>query len=392
MSRSPILTRHSEGGAVPGPGELNSTDTAWHYGDPLGEQRAASSGVIIVDRSDRAVIEIAGAERLSWLHTISSQHIADLPDRSSAENLSLDANGRIEEHFVVTDVDGVTWIDTEGPRGEPLLGFLGKMVFWAKAQPAARPDMKAVTLIGPGALDGPVADLLEIGADARIYQAGSLPESHHEDEPLGFWRRMPPFGEHAGLPVVDLLVPEYVLMRWWDTLTEAGARMAGSWAYDALRVAALRPRLGADTDERTIPHEVNWIGGPDELGAVHLDKGCYRGQETVARVHNLGKSPRRLVLLHLDGSSDERPTTGDPVTAGGRTVGRVGTVVDHYEWGPIALALVKRNVGADVELTVGTDATISARIDPDSVREDERVQAGRAAVERLRGGSSTPGA
>ncbi|WP_439031720.1 CAF17-like 4Fe-4S cluster assembly/insertion protein YgfZ [Gordonia terrae] len=388
MSRSPILTRHSDAGAVPGPGDQHSPDTAWHYGDPLGEQRAASGGTIIIDRSDRAVIEIPGAERLSWLHTISSQHITDLPDRSSAENLSLDANGRVEEHFVLTDIDGITWIDTEGSRGEPLLTFLTRMVFWAKAEPAARPDMKVVTLVGPGVLDGPIAELLEIGPETRIYQAGGLPESHHEDEPLGFWRRMPPLGEGRDLPVVDLVVPEYVLTRWWDTLTEAGARMAGSWAYDALRVAARRPRLGVDTDDRTIPHEVDWIGGPDELGAVHLDKGCYRGQETVARVHNLGKSPRRLVLLHLDGSVDERPATGDPVAAGGRTVGRVGTVVDHYEWGPIALALVKRNVGADVELTVGTDAATSARIDPDSIREDDRVQAGRAAVERLRGGST----
>ncbi|MGW8814766.1 CAF17-like 4Fe-4S cluster assembly/insertion protein YgfZ [Gordonia terrae] len=391
MSRSPILTRHSEGGAVPGPGDLHSADTAWHYGDPLGEQRVAAAGVIIVDRSDRAVIEIAGDERLTWLHTITSQHIAALPDRSSAENLSLDANGRVEEHFVLTDIDGVTWLDTEGSRGEPLLGFLSKMVFWAKAEPAARPDMKVVTLVGPGALSGPVADLLEIGADSVVYQAGGLPESHHEDEPLGFWRRMPSLGEHRDLPVVDLIVPEYVLNRWWDTLTEAGARMAGSWAFDALRVAARRPRLGADTDERTIPHEVDWIGGPDELGAVHLDKGCYRGQETVARVHNLGKSPRRLVLLHLDGSSDQRPAPGDPVTAGGRTVGRLGTVVDHHEWGPIALALVKRNVGADVELTVGAESAVSARIDPDSILEDDRVQAGRAAVERLRSGPAAPG-
>jgi folate-binding protein YgfZ len=391
VSRSPILTRHSEGGAVPGPGEFHSSETPWHFGDPLGEQRAAATGVIVVDRSDRAVVEIPGEERLSWLHTISSQHVAALPDRRSAENLSLDANGRVEEHFVLTDIDGVTWVDTEGVRGEALAGFLAKMVFWAKAQPAPRTDMKVLTLVGPGAVTGPVAELLEIPADADVYQAGNLPETHHEDEPLGFWRRMPPLGENRDLPVVDLVLPEFVLLRWWDALVEAGARMAGSWAYDALRVAARRPRLGADTDERTIPHEVDWIGGPAEQGAVHLDKGCYRGQETVARVHNLGKSPRRLVLLHLDGSSDQRPTTGDPVTAGGRTVGRLGTVIDHYEWGPIALALVKRNVGADVELTIGAEEPLSARIDPDSVREDDHVQAGRAAVERLRSGSATPG-
>lgn len=388
MSASPILTRFSSAGAVPDP---ENSAVAWHYGDPLGEQRAASSGVIIVDRSDRAVIELPGAERLTWLHTISSQHISALADRHSAENLSLDANGRVEEHFVLTDVDEITWIDTEAAHGQRLLDFLTKMVFWAKVSPAARPDMRVITLVGPGAISGPVAELLEIDPQAPVYAAGDLPESHHEDEPLGFWRRMPPIGAlpettDTPLPVVDLVIPEYILPTWWDSLVEAGARMAGTWAYDALRVAGLRPRLDVDTDERTIPHEVNWIGGPDEGGAVHLDKGCYRGQETVARVHNLGKSPRRLVLLHLDGSADERPSTGDPVTAGGRTVGRVGTVVDHHEYGPIALALVKRSIDPGTDLLIGTDHPVSARIDPDSALEDTAVQAGRAAVDRLRRG------
>ncbi|GAA3720473.1 YgfZ/GcvT domain-containing protein [Gordonia hankookensis] len=389
MTASRILTRYSTQGAVPGPPQDGDDDlvrVAWHYGDPLGEQRTAERSAAVVDRSDRAVIELPGADRLTWLHTISSQHVESLADRTSAENLSLDANGRVEEHFVMTDVDGVTWVDCEGRRGPILLDFLTKMVFWAKVEPAARPDMSVLTLIGPDILHGPIADLIDLTPDAPIYTAGDLPELHHEEEPLGFWRVMPPIGEGARLPVIDLVIPESAVEAWWTQLTDAGARMAGGWTHDALRVAALRPRHGVDTDDRTIPQEVNWIGGPDELGAVHLDKGCYRGQETVARVHNLGKAPRRLVLLHLDGSTDERPSTGDPVKAGGRVVGRIGTVVDHYELGPIALALVKRSVGPEVDLLVDGERPVSARIDPDSVRDDDRVQAGRAAIDRLRHG------
>jgi folate-binding protein YgfZ len=143
-------------------------------------------------------------------------------------------------------------------------------------------------------------------------------------------------------------------------------------------VAGLRPRLGVDTDERTIPHEVGWIGP-----AVHLDKGCYRGQETVARVHNLGKPPRMLVLVHLDGSTD-RPATGDPVLAGGRTVGRLGTVVDHVDDGPIALALLKRGLPADTALSTGGEAQIAALIDADSMPATDVAGAGRLAVDRLR--------
>ena len=157
------------------------------------------------------------------------------------------------------------------------------------------------------------------------------------------------------------------------------------WAYEAHRVAALRPRLGVDTDERTIPHEVGWIGP-----AVHLDKGCYRGQETVARVHNLGKPPRMLVLLHLDGYGD-RPSAGDPLLAGGRTVGRLGTVVDHVDEGVIALALLKRGLPADTALTTGGDVTVAAAIDPDSMPAADVVGAGRLAVERLRGGAGDDG-
>lgn len=383
----PPLRRHQrESGAVPPPEDSVDQGVAWHHGDPFAEQRAAATSVAVVDRSHRGVFEISGDERLSWLHTISSQFVTNLADRTSAENLSLDANGRVEDHFVLTDIDGLTIADTEPYRAQPLLTFLQRMVFWANAEPVDRPDLRVLTLLGPDAVTGPVAELLEITPDAPVYAAGRIPELHHDDEPSGFWRIMPPVGErgadgHPTVPRVDVLVPEAQFDRWWDAIVEAGARPAGTWAFEALRVAALSPRLGLDTDERTIPHEVDWIGGPDTFGAVHLEKGCYRGQETVARVHNLGSPPRRLVLLQIDGSADGRPATGDPVTADGRTVGRIGTVVEHFEFGPIALALVKRSVEPGTALEAGGAAVA---IDPASVRVDDRVRAGRAAVEGLR--------
>ncbi len=363
---SPLLAAP---GAVPGPPEGPDAAVAWHYGDPFGEQRAAARGAAVVDRSHRYVLTITGAERLTWLHTISSQHIAELGDRRSAENLDLDLNGRVLQHFVLTDVDGTLWIDTEGERGPDLLGFLQKMVFWADAKPEATPGYAVLSLLGPKIPQ--VTEALGIGELPPAYAAISLPGG-------GFLRRMPwPTSDSF-----DLIVPREHLAEWWARLTEAGAEPAGMWAFEALRVAALRPRIGLDTDDRTIPHEARWIGGVTEHGAVHLDKGCYRGQETVARVHNLGKPPRNLVLLHLDGSADTRPATGDAVTAGGRSVGRLGTIVDHYELGPIALALLKRAVPADAALAAGP---MAAAMDPDSVPSDDEPQAGRRAVERLRG-------
>jgi len=233
-----------------------------------------------------------------------------------------------------------------------------------------------LSLLGPRLADRAVLDAL--GLDALPAEPIAVPVAGG-----GFVRRMPV--APAEQVELDVLVPRGESAGWQTRLARAGVRPAGVWAFEAHRVAALRPRLGVDTDERTIPHELGWIGGPGE-GAVHLDKGCYRGQETVARVQNLGKPPRMLVLLHLDGSV-ERPSTGDAVLAGGRAVGRLGTVVEHVDLGPVALALVKRGLPADTQLTTGPEAAVAAAIDADSVPATEHIGAGRLAVERLRGGA-----
>jgi len=359
---SPLL---SAAGAAVNPAGSPDAGVAWHLGDPFAEQRAAATHAVVVDRSHRSVLAVSGAERLSWLHTLTSQHLLELTDGGGAEDLLLDVQGRVEQHLLLTDLDATTWLDTESDRGPALLSYLQKMVFWAQVQPRDAGDELAVlSVLGPA-----ISGLLDV--PQPTYGAALLPDG-------GFVRRMP----WPGADAADLLVPRDQLQLWWTRLVEAGARPAGTWAFEALRVQALRPRIGVDTDERTIPHEVGWIGDVAQGGAVHLDKGCYRGQETVARVHNLGQPPRRLVLLHLDGSADTRPETGDAVTAAGRAVGRVGTVVEHHELGPIALALLKRTVPVDTELLAGGCA---AAVDPDSMAAVDSVQPGRAAVNRLRG-------
>ena len=358
--------------AVPAPDPGPDAGAVWHYGDPLGEQRAAATGAVVIDRSHRPVHVLAGPERQSWLHTVSSQHVAAMPEGASTENLSLDGQGRVEDHWVQTELGGATYLDTEPWRGDPLLGYLRKMIFWAQvtADPA---DLTVLSLLGPELAEPAVLDVLGIAA---------LPGELAVAVPGGFVRRSPA-ATHA--IELDLLVPRADRSAWIQRLAAAGVRPAGTWTYEAHRVAALRPRLGVDTDERTIPHEVGWIGGPG-AGAVHLDKGCYRGQETVARVHNLGKPPRMLALLHLDGT-DDRPATGDPVLAAGRAVGRLGTVVDHVDLGPVALALLKRGLPADTGLTTGGEHQVSAAIDADSLPPADVAGAGRQAVDRLRGGA-----
>ncbi|MFD9888367.1 YgfZ/GcvT domain-containing protein [Amycolatopsis sp. NPDC059027] len=350
----------------------------WHWGDPFAEQRTASRGVVVIDRSHREFLAVAGRERLSWLHLVISQHVTELAEGSGTEALVLDSQGRIDTHMVLAHLDGTVWLDSDPgaaatsalPSGgrQTLREYLEAMKFWSEVDIRnATSELALLSVLGPEAAR--VLSAVGVEAGPEPYAVTTLPGG-------GFVRRMP----WPGRSSVDLAVPRADLAEWWRKLTDAGARAAGSWTFDALRVESLRPRLGIDTDERTIPHEVGWIGS-----AAHVAKGCYRGQETVAKVHNVGRPPRHMLLLHLDGSPEITPETGDAVRVGDRVVGRVGSVIQHHELGPIALALVKRSTPPTAELLVGDeDRVVQAAIDPDSIPA-EGAAPGREAAQRLRG-------
>jgi tRNA-modifying protein YgfZ len=316
------------------PAEGTDAAIAWHYGDPLREQRVLATRVGVIDRTNRDVLTVSGEDRLGWLHSICSQHVAQLADGDSTESLVLSPHGHVEQHWQVTELGGAVWIDTEPATATTVLGYLQMMRFLKRVDPVDVSGAWAVvSLVGPATADVLSAASLPVPDTGR---AAALPGA-------GFVRRM----RWPGTDAADLIVARADAAGTIETLRVAGAELAGMWAFEALRVEARRPRLGFETDHRTIPHEVGWIGR-----AVHLDKGCYRGQETVARVQNLGKPPRRLVLLHLSGDSDVLPAVGTPVELAGRGVGFLGTAVHHYELGPIALAVIKRSLADDAELTV----------------------------------------
>ncbi len=338
------------------PGSPDAAAVA-HYGEPAREQRTLATAAGLVDRSHRGVVAVPGVDRLGWLHSLTTQYLTDLAEGTGL--LVLSPHGHVEQHALLADDGATSWLDTEPGAAAGLLEFLLKMRFLMRVEPAeVTADWALLSLVGPAAsvaalgvpeLAGPRVDAVP---PAKFSSAG-VPRratTRYATAPLpaGGWVRRVSDG-------YDLLVPRAGVDRVAQAL---GVPWAGLWAYEALRVAARRPRLGFETDHRTLPAEVGWLAE-----AVHLDKGCYRGQETVARVHNLGRPPRRLVLLHLDGvSSDALPPRGTPVsTVDGRTVGFVGTAVRHYELGQIALALVKRSVADDERLLVAGSA---AAIDP----------------------------
>jgi folate-binding protein YgfZ len=318
--------------AVPGavPAEFPDVGVAAHYGDPYAEQRALATSAGLVDRSNRDVLRIDGADRLSWLNSISTQKLDDLAPGVAAQTLILSPHGHVEHHLTLVDDGTSTWTHTEAGEGAPLLAFLESMRFMLRVSPADVSDEFAVlTVMGPTAHLDPA----DAGIPAMTF----------------------PFG-------TDLIVERGKLTGTEAALRLRGFQLAGMWAHEALRIAAHRPRFGTDTDHRTIPHEVGWIDS-----AVHLDKGCYRGQETVARVHNLGHPPRRLVLLHLDGSEDRLPAHGEQVLHEDSAVGFVGSSARHYELGPIALALVKRTVPVTATLrAAGVSAAQEVIVAPDA--------------------------
>ncbi|MGA8115517.1 MAG: folate-binding protein, partial [Actinocatenispora sp.] len=341
---------------------------AAHYGDPMREQRTLTGRVGLVDRSNRGVLRVPGADRHSWLHSLATQHLTALAAGEGTELLLLSPQGHLEHHARVAEFDDAVWLDTEPGDAAPMLDFLTRMRFMLRVEPEDVTETHAVvSLVGPDVATALDALGAEVPAPATVaatpeskFAAGAVPARPTSSYPVvplpggGFARRQAPFGE---APVVDLVVPRERLGDLAERLRAAGVPAAGSWAYDAVRVAARAPRFGLDTDHRTIPAEVGFLAP-----AVHLDKGCYRGQETVARVHNLGRPPRRPVLLHLDGADEELPPAGTPVLRDDRQVGFVGTAVRHFELGIIALAVVKRAVPDDEVLRVG-DA--NAAIDPD---------------------------
>ncbi|MGH3736496.1 MAG: YgfZ/GcvT domain-containing protein [Micromonosporaceae bacterium] len=323
---------------------------AAHYGDPLREQRRLAEEAGVVDRGNRGVIAVTGPERLTWLHDITTQHLTGLRPYQGTELLVLSPHGHVEHHAVVVDDGETTWLDTEPGAAPGLLGFLERMRFFARVELRdASTGYAVLSVLGPAgaaALGVTLGEPDVLPVPGPKFATGSVPDratsvyaaTAHDG---GIARRMP--GDRYDLLLPRDAVPGFV--------AGCGLAPAGIGAFEALRVASRTARLGIDTDHRTLPHEVAWLAP-----AVHLEKGCYRGQETVARVHHLGRPPRRLVLLHLDGSTDQLPAAGTDVTADGRRVGFLGTAAHHHELGGIALAVVKRNVADDASLLVGEAA------------------------------------
>ena len=326
----------------------DGSGVAAHYGTPVAEQRALARGAAIVDLSSRGVLTVSGPDRLTWLHSLTSQSLTGLAPGASTETLLLDANGRLEHAARVVDDGETAWLLVDRVEAEPLRAWLDRMRFMLRVEVADRSDDVA-TIGSLGAVELPVPVLAPAGVPVVWVDPWSEVAA----------------GGHSYADAVDHPGREWTaretLVARSDLAELAASDMpaAGALALEALRIEAWRPRLTTEVDERTIPHELDWM-----RSAVHLAKGCYRGQETVAKVHNIGHPPRRLVMLHLDGSDSVLPVHGDAVVLAADTAREVGHVTSsavHHELGPIALALIKRTTDEAAPLAVlSADIVVAA--------------------------------
>ena len=295
------------------------------------EQRSLAGDAALVDRSNRGVLRISGPDRVSWLHSLTSQDLQKLAPGQTAEALILSPNGHVEHHILLTEDGNAVWLHVEPGTAAALAAYLDSMRFMLRVEVA---DLSAthgvLTVAGPGSAGHAEK------ADG-MSEAGTM---------SSFW--------------IDLIVERDGIA---DVAGKLALPLAGMQAFEAARIEARLPRLGVDTDHKTLPHEAGWIGT-----AVHLNKGCYRGQETVARIHNLGHPPRRLVVLDLDGSADRLPSRGAPITLdAGTEIGFAGSSAIHYELGPIGLGMVKRTAPVDASLLAdGVAARQEVIVDPDA--------------------------
>ena len=281
----------------------------WHFGEPNAEQRTLAAGKVWADLSHRAVITVSGSDRTKWINDMMTQELLTLPTGQWSETLLLDAHGHIEQQLFFVDDGEVLWFHTEAQKADELTSYLNKMKF-----------------------------MLDVDVQDRSSEFAIV--------------RAPGLADKIGGPYA--LVPRSELAELMSSYRSAGYVQVGTWALEAERIAAGRARILLETDHKSIPNELGFLHT-----AVHMKKGCYRGQETVAKVFNLGHPPRRLVLLHLDGSMVHMPEHGAKVTLDGKEIGFIGSMARHYELGPIALAVIKRTT--PVTATLDIDGVAAAQ-------------------------------
>ncbi|HEV8448416.1 MAG TPA: glycine cleavage T C-terminal barrel domain-containing protein [Gemmatimonadaceae bacterium] len=332
---------------LPATMELGGHEVVVAYSDVAVEFAALRTGAIVIDRSFRGRMRFFGeksGEALTGL--VTSDVIGTLPGHGHYA-AALSAKGRIvaDLRIFATPVASSYLVDTP-PRAWP--GFLAMVKKYVNPRVSGyRDDSHAIRDIGIFGADARriVSRLTGVAADTLggLAPFDNVTATVHGAEVL--IARVP----DLGLEGYDLFVPFEIFDSAWRDAVAAGAVPAGLAAWEIARVEAGRPEWGIDMDESTIPQEANF----DELDAISYTKGCYIGQEVVARVHFRGHVNRHLRGLRSAGSPP--PTGAQLIDDTGNHVGDVRSAVSSPRLGGIAIGMVRREVSPGASLTARSE-------------------------------------
>jgi folate-binding protein YgfZ len=296
------------------------------------EYRAITASCGLLDRSERGKLSLTGRDAKSFLQGQVSNDVESLTPGTGCYAAFLTPKGKMLGDLRILDAGGALLLDTERVALQGLFNTIRRFSVGYDVQLLKRTlERGLLSLIGPEATS--VAGVAEL-ADAPEHQ-------HLESEFSGITLRA--IRTDTG---VDLLCEAADTGHLSSVLQGAGALMVDESAVECLRVEHGRPRYGIDIDDTVIPQEA----GLNER-AVSFTKGCYVGQETVARLHYRGKPNRHLRGLRLSAPA----ATGDPVRLREREVGRLGSVVESPRFGWIALALIRREVPVGETVALGDE-------------------------------------
>lgn len=301
-----------------------------------GQYRALREGAGCLRRDGRGIVVVQGSEAADYLQGQLTQDVEALAPGGGAYAALLDRKGRMQGDMRVLRLDPQAFgLDVEALAVPAVLRHLGMYKVGRDAEVEdLTADRALISVIGPAAESVTGAPpLREEHAHAEVEIAGVACRAVATDTGI------------------DLICDDSGVERVLDALRAGGAETVSEEAAEIVRVEAGRPRFGREMSGETIPQEA---GINDR--AVSFTKGCYIGQETVARLHYKGKPNRHLRGLRLRGPA----APGDPIALGDREVGRIGTAVVSPARGPIALAIVRREAepGATVAVGDGNEAEV----------------------------------
>ncbi len=318
-------------------GEYLGAAAALDFSDPSGEYESLHSTAGLVECAARTQIELTGNDRAKFLHNLCTNEIRKLVSGQGCEALLLDARGHIQFQVLVYAGDESLVLDTVPGQGERLLGHLDRYLIREQVVLHDRSTDWADMLIA-GRTAQPMLEQT-LGA---VFDEPLVPHRHRTLDWLGHPMSVRNLGDVATRsPAWILSLPRSQLSALWQSLVAAGARPCGASSLDTCRIEARWPLWGVDISDKNLPQELD-----RDAQLISFVKGCYIGQETVARIDALGHVNRLLVRLAV--MSDEPPSIGSELIFDGAPVGHVTSVstfptpLEHSTTAYAALGYVRR--------------------------------------------------